>query len=290
MRHFAARAALALAILVAAAGCGNRGGSIAGYAPEGLANRAFLSVQVDSSGAALGASALVFMQVPANRVRIYDDVNGKGYQPAGDFVLQPERTYSSNWSVFRAPLPLYDPAASHVLLARGSRDGVENVLSPLSNVATIPAGDATTLIALRDTIPVAPRAPTVNPDASPSIKADSLYFRIGAVSAAQRIFLEVVKSRVTVYLAIFDRQPDDSFARTIVFENVPPVIGQTYTWHVDEYDAQSRRIAATTVDGSFVYFPPKVAGAPSEWPSTSDRFLFLPWTIPGMASPPRAAR
>jgi hypothetical protein len=277
MRRFAGWAALALAVV--ATGCGNRNGSLVGYAPEGYSNAASLTVQVDSSGGTLAATALVFMPVPVNRVRLYDDANLQGYVP-DDALAEPERTYSSGWSVFRTTLSHYDNTASHVLLARGSRDGRENLQSPLSNAAAIPAGGAIDLIALRDTIPLAPRATTVNPDAAPSVHVDSLYFHIGTVAAAQSIFLEIVKGRVTQYLTLFQRQPNNSWARVIVYENIAPALGQTYAWHVDEYDHGARLIAGTSVNGSFVITAPKVTGSPFEWPTATNHLIFQPWTIP----------
>ena len=119
---------------------------------------------------------------------------------------------------------------------------------------------------------------------NPTAPVDSLYFHVGVVPGVQRIFLEVVKSKVTDYLAVFDRQPDDSFARTFVFEDVPPQIGQTYQWHVDEYNDQARLVAATTVPGSFVIVAPKVAGAPFVWPTAPNHYIFAPWTIPGFVA------
>ncbi len=289
MRHFAVRAAFALGVLVAAAGCGNRNGSLVGYQPEGIANSGFLAVQVDTAGGTDGASAIVFLPPPSNRIRIYDDVNQKGYLPT-DGLVAPVRTLSTGWSVYRSPISPYDPLASHVLLVRGSRDGAENALSPVTNTAVIPVGPAAGLVAGRDTLPLFPRAPVINSDAAPSIHADSLYFNVAAVSAAQTIFLEIVKSNVTLYIARFDRQPDLSFARSIEYENLPPGLGQTYSWHVDEYDSGERLVAATSVNGSFVVTPPKVNGAPVVWPSTPDHFLFRAWTIPGFVATRRTPR
>jgi len=71
---------------------------------------------------------------------------------------------------------------------------------------------------------------------------------------------------------------------------VPPQLGHTYLWHVDEYDAQFRLIAGTTVDGSFVVGPPKVPGAPFEWPTDPSKFVFKPWTVSSFVArdaPPR---
>jgi len=278
MRRIAGIAALALALF--AAGCGNRGGSLAGYSPEGVANRAVLQTQVDNVNGTLGVSALVFVQVPTNRVRLYDDVNSAGYLPAGDYSLEPARVFSTGWAAYSLPLPTYDSTATHVLLARGSRDGNDNSLSPLSNVATIPPGSGATLIAPRDTLPLSPRAPVPNPDAAPTVHPDSLVFQIAAVAAAQRIDLEVLYRGVTQYLVIFDRQPNNSFTATVTIENVAPQLNQTYAWHVDEYDGASRLIAATTVDGSFVSGTLRDPNNAYVWPSTSSHFVFKPWVIP----------
>jgi len=277
MRRITGIAAVAVVALLA--GCGNRGGSLVGFTPEGQANRAVLEAQVDTVGTTLTASALVFVQAPTNRIRVYDDINDGGFQPTGDFEVQPSRTFSTGWGIYQVTLPIYDPTASHVLLARGSRDGVENVLSPLSNAATIPAGTAATLLAGRDTLPLYPRATVPHPDAAPTVKVDSMVFHVGAVANAQRIYIEITLAKVTNYLAIFDRQLDGSFLNTLVLENVPPKLGQTYAWHVDEYDAQSRLVAATTVDGSFVVGPPKVPGAPFVWASDPGKFVFTPWSV-----------
>jgi hypothetical protein len=276
-------AAVALAVLLA--GCGNRGGSLFGFTPEGVPNQAVLQAQVDTVGATLTASALVFVQAPTNRIRVYDDINNAGYQPTGDFEVQPSRTFSTGWAVYRVTLPTYDPAATHVLLARGSRDGAENVLSPLSNAATIPAGTAATLLAGRDTLPLFPRAPVPSPDAAPSVKIDSVVFHVAAVANAQRIYLEITLRGVTNYLAVFERQSNGSFLRTLVLENVPPRLNQTYLWHVDEYDTQFRLVAATTVNGSFVVGLPKVPNAPFVWPTAVGQYVFKPWIIPATVGP-----
>jgi hypothetical protein len=278
MRRIAGIAALALALF--AAGCGNRGGSLAGYSPEGLSNRAVLQTQVDEVNGALTVSAVVFVQVPTNRVRLYDDVNNAGYLPAGDYSIEPARVFSTGWAAYTLPLPSYDSTATHVLLARGSRDGNENSLSPLSNAATIPPGSGATLIAPRDTLPLAPRATVPHPDAAPTIHPDSLVFQIAAVAAAQRINLEVLFRGVTQYLVVFDRQPSSAFTSTVTFENVAPQFNQTYQWHVDEYDASSRLIAATTVNGSFVAGTLRDSANAYVWPTAASHFVFKPWTIP----------
>jgi len=282
-------ATLALLLMIVSAGCGNRNGSLVGYRPEGQVNAGIMVVQVDTTAGALKATATVYMRSPTDRVRLFDNVNAKGFVP-NDAINEPVRVLSSGWGVYNIPLSPYDPAADHVLLARGSRDtGPESVLSPLSNPATIPAGSLE-LVAPRDTLPLAPRAPVIHADAAPEVKIDSLYFNVAAVAGAQSIYLEVVKGAVTQYLALFQRQANGTFAQTSVFENIPPALGQTYLWHVDEYDIGSRLIAATSVTGSFVVKPPKVSGAPIIWPTTPDHFIFVDnWTIPGFIARLRPA-
>lgn len=291
MRRLAGWAGVALLVATLAAGCGNRGGSLVNVIPEGNPNQGVLLAQVDTVDHVLSATALVYLQVPANRARLYDSVDNRGFVPF-DAISEPLRTYSTNWSAFRVPILNYDPSSTHLLIARGSRDGLENALSPRTNPVFIPNGGILSLVPPRDTIPLAPRATQLHFDAPPLVHVDSLFLHIGTVAEAQRVVIEITKGPVTNYLAIYDRQAGNSFTRSYVFEDLAPELGQTYSWSVDEYNDVGRLLASTTRaqgTGGFIIDAPMVAGAPFAWPTDASHVLFDPWTIPpvlALARPP----
>lgn len=144
---------VALAATLGLAGCGDNAGNPVGYGPEGQAGTAVLLVNTIPTAAdssSLSVLATVLSPPPADGFRIYLNPADQGYRPASDAPVPPVITLTSGWSVYQTIVEGYDPTLNSEIVARGSRNGLESLAAPVSNVAYIPAAPPVELLRLAD--------------------------------------------------------------------------------------------------------------------------------------------
>lgn len=137
---------VAAVLLVASSGCGDNSGNPVGYAPDGRPSQAVLLLGpvADTLGNYVGLQATIFSPPPADGFRVYIDPAGEGFRPATEAAVPSSTSLGSGWSIYTTVVPGYDPTVPTQFLARGARDGVESILSPLTNAGFIfgTTGDA----------------------------------------------------------------------------------------------------------------------------------------------------
>jgi predicted small lipoprotein YifL len=158
-----AAAGAALLAVLAAAGCGRKGGvTPLSFTPEGqFGQDNALTVELtkepdvvvtDPAGVpvdTLTGSPLVALRIydrtPADGYRLYRKLPDTGFAPAVDYVMTFGGTLDTGYELYDAIVRNWEPMRAELYLARGTVGGQSSGLSPVTNYATLPAGDVASL-------------------------------------------------------------------------------------------------------------------------------------------------
>jgi hypothetical protein len=236
----AARAALlALTLGLALAGCGDQSGSLAGYVPEGEQRDALILtnpqpvVAGDSSQVVI--QVLVLFKPGVDGFRIYENPGNEGYHPATPYVSGAITTYTTGWSLAIAPLDVQSNVST-LLMARGSRVGVESGASPITQEATIPAADPLTLLR-RESVTLVSPADSANVDSLVTLRWDP-------VPGATHYIVQVNGRNGLQYLAIVEEtQHQVRLGNGLIVQDIPMRSNQFYNWTVTAMNSEWRVFA-----------------------------------------------
>jgi hypothetical protein len=244
--------ALALALLVAAAGCGRNAGDVpSDFSPAGQ-NGLESQLTVEMINTATDSGVVT----PAVRLRVYDRTSASGYKayrrlPGQGFDRldrDPARfdgSFNEDFETYEAVDRDWAPDRSVDYLARGEVAGVESPGAPLTNTATlpgIPVADSLFAKPFRILCPVPP-----TPDAE--ARVDSTPVLVWeSVPGAVRYLLRVI--RLDNRLFFYGFTPSDgshsyhlgSGVGEVMHENTLTLRG-LFNWWVEALDTQSRVIA-----------------------------------------------
>ncbi len=245
-----AAGALLLGIAIVIGGCGNNAGNPVGYGPEGQGSEALLLVApiADTLGNFVALGATIFAPPPSNGFRVYLEPDGQGFRPATEAPVPSAATLGSGWSIYRAVIAGYDPALATQVVARGARNGVESVLSPVTNTAFIPATTAAFLLALQ---PVTITQPGDSTGIAPTLAWNAVP---GAVNYLIQIFDFNFMLRYAAYTSATVHQY--GVGPGVIFEELP-LRGGPHVMFVQGVDAGSRVFAESFIPRFFnVTVPP----------------------------------
>ncbi|MEO6461654.1 MAG: hypothetical protein ABIP29_01110 [Candidatus Eisenbacteria bacterium] len=244
------RGLVAAALLVAIGGCGDNSGIPVGFAPDGRPSQAvlLLSPVADTLGNYVGLEASILSPPPADGFRVYIDPAGEGFRPATEAPVPPLTSLGSGWSIYKAVVDGYDPAVPTQFVARGARDGVESIQSPLTNVGYIPA---TTAAALLQFLPVTITQPEDSTGIAPLLAWEPVP---GAVSYLVQIY-DV--NSLPIYIALSTSNVHQfGVGPGVIFEQ-QPMRGGPHFMLVQAVDVGSRIIGVNLALYSFsVTVPP----------------------------------
>ncbi len=230
----------AVGIVLGLAGCGrNQGALPAGFAPEGLpSNASFLSIGVDSlqqqdGSFAPGVSVTVLDNTTTDGFVLYRKADGENaFQKIQTFTLPFDRTFNSAYRTFVAVDWDLQEFRGAQYMARGTVNGFETHLSPLTTIATLPSASLDAL--LPDSFDMLAPIDTADTDSLPTMSWE-------AVSNAQRYVFQVVRSDGHPFAVILT-PPDGSTTYTmqsklglVIHELILP--RATFFWSVFAIDA-----------------------------------------------------
>jgi hypothetical protein len=247
--RFLAGGALALALAFFAVGCGDHGGSLAGFRPVGQeAAPALLLADVqpvsplDSSQ--IVVDAVVYDSTAADGFRLYTLEGNGGYRPATDYVSAPTHTYSIGKNEYRMRSLIFDPTPGLVnrYIARGARGGFETVLAPLSEEAAVVVSNTPLELARRLDVPLVSPADSAETDSVPTLTW-------AAVPGAARYRVTITGRNGINYLVIVDGTTHkvEGANPAIRIEDLPMRPGLLYRWQVEGIDVSNRLFAKTRV-------------------------------------------
>lgn len=240
----------ALMIAFAIGGCGDNAGNPVGYSPEGQGSAAVLLLApiADSTGMFVGLGATIFAPPPPDGFRLYLQPDGQGFRPATEAPVPSVATLSSGWSIYNAVIGGYDPALATHVVARGARDGVESVLSPVTNTAFIPVTDGAALLNFQ---PVVITQPGDSTGIAPTLAWNAVP---GAVNYLVQIFDVNFQLRYAAYVGATVHQY--GLGPGVIFEHLP-LRGGPHFMIVQGVNAGSRIFAVSLPPTFFnVTLPP----------------------------------
>jgi len=237
-------AAGALALALAAFGCGDNSGNPVGYTPDAVSDSALLVMDVQPANAD-SSEFVVYAQIfdgsTANGYRLYVDPGGQGFRPATDYAAAPTQTFSTGVNGYRIRALQWDQAVDNVYLGRGSRNGLESTSAPRTKTATVFLTSFPKELARRVDVPLVAPVDSAIVDSLPTLSW-------AAVPGAVRYRVLVVGRNGIVYWAVTDATTQTVGAPTgLLIENLPMRGGFLYRWGVEAIDAQNRLIGFTRV-------------------------------------------
>jgi len=235
-------AAGALALALAAFGCGDNQGNPVGYEPQASGDSALLIVDVQPANAdssELAVFGVIYDGSTANGYRLYVDPGGQGFRPATDYLAAPTRTFSTGVNAYVIKALGWDPAIDNVYLGRGSRNGLESTAAPKTKPATVFMTSFPLEFARRIDVPLVAPADSAQIDSLPTLSW-------APVAGATRYLVIVVGRNGPVYYAFTDATTQTIGAPPdLLVENIPLRGGFLYRWGVEAIDAQNRIIGFT---------------------------------------------
>ena len=235
-------AAGALALALAAFGCGDNSGNPVGYEPQATSDSALLILDIQPANAdssELSVFAAIFDGSTANGYRLYVDPGGQGFRPATDYVAAPTHTFSTGVNGYRIKALGWDPTVDNVYLGRGSRNGLESTAAPKTKPATAFMTSFPLEFARRVDVPLVAPVDSAQVDSLPTLTWSP-------VAGATRYLVVVVGRNGIVYYAFTDATTQTIGAPTdLLVENIPLRRGFLYRWGVNAIDAQNRIIGFT---------------------------------------------
>jgi hypothetical protein len=237
--------ALALVLALGAVGCGDNGGSLAGFRPEGLGDAALLLADVQPVTPADSSQVVVFGVIydhtTANGYRLYVDPNGTGYRPAADFVSAPTKTYSTGFNEYTIRANQFVTEESNFYLGRGARNGYESGDAPLTEIAAVSGTPFPVLLARRLDVPLLSPADSAATDSIPVLSWD-------AVSGAVEYRVTITGRNGINYLVLVPGTTHQvEIDPATVLEDIPLRPGLLYRWQVEALDVWHRLFAKTKV-------------------------------------------
>jgi hypothetical protein len=246
-------AALAAALLVAMAGCGDNAGNPVSYFPEGQPSEAVLilgAIPGDSTLTTVRLVATIFSPPPADAFRLYLEPEGQGYRPATESPVTAGFTLGTGWSVYSSIVDGYDPAVASAVIGRGSRDGVESGDAPRTNVASVVATNPTALLRIR---PVTLTQPTDS-----SIVGPHPMLTWNAVPGGARYLVQVFNATGGLHYSALVSSNSHVYGSGdgVIFESQSLRDGALYRWSVQALDGGYRVFAINFEPSAFFVSAP----------------------------------
>jgi hypothetical protein len=246
--RFFAAGACALALALAAVGCGDNGGSLLGFRPNGQGDVALLlaDVQPRSAGdtSQVVVDAVIYDSTAADGFRLYVDPDGEGYHPATAFGAGPTKTYSIGVNEYRMRSLVFNPevGVTNRYLGRGARGGFEGGLAPLTTEAGVTVLSNTLNLARRLDVPLVSPVDSAATDSLPLLTW-------AAVPGAARYLLRITGRNGVNYLVVVDGTSHqvEGADPAIRIEDIPMRSGLLYRWEVEAIDGSNRLFARTRV-------------------------------------------
>jgi hypothetical protein len=247
-------AALAALVLVLAAGCGRKSGTVpTSFAPVGQtgANN-LLTVEmvlqpIDSVQTTPVVRLRVYDGTSADGYRIYRSVPGQGFDDLSRAPAQFQGSFDHGFEVYEAIDRDWTPNRGLVYLARGKVHGIETSAAPVTNVATLPPADSAQFLG--------PSALTVLcPPGTPSIpsKTDSTpVLKWQPIAGATRYLVRVERIDHRVFFYGFTPNDGSSFYQVgsglgTVLQEKPLSLNSFFDWTVDAIDPDSRVVGRSS--------------------------------------------
>jgi hypothetical protein len=235
-------AAGALALALAAFGCGDNSGNPIGYEPQASGDSALLLLNIQPANAdssEIAVYAQIFDRSTANGYRLYVDPGGQGFRPATDYLAAPTQTFSTGVNGYQMRAIGWDYTVDNVYLGRGSRNGLESTAAPKTKPATLYMASFPVEAARKIDVPLVSPADSAEVDSLPTLSW-------AAVPGAVRYRVLILGRNGPVYWAVTDGTTQTVGApAAFLIENLPMRGGFLYRWGVEAIDAQNRLMGFT---------------------------------------------
>ena len=251
-------AAVALAGLGLATGCGDQSGTPLGFGDTTPTPGSFIAIDiqpadpfdpnipgdtVDSS--AVICHALVLDPSTADAFRLYMNPNDQGLRAVTDYVAPAQNAFTTGYKFYSLTANSFNPGENNRFVAHGARGGLENTAAAGSEPAFTPASDGPTLTR-RFPIQLLTPANGATTDTVPLLSWT-------AVPNATRYLVQISNGLGLQYLAIVPGNSHRVGSQpATIAQHVTMRGGNFFGWSVFAVDADNRVLGTAFVPSTFI--------------------------------------